>query len=89
MAPADLNGDELVMKGSKATTKSPGYSVDPNYPTEQYPFHFRRVSETKIEITDASGLFLGTTNPVPFEKINGDTLDETNAQIMQRTMNGG
>ena len=89
MAPADLTGDELVVKGDKATTKSPGYAVDPNYPTEQYPFHLHRISEKSIEITDASGLFLGTTSPVPFEKIGENELDDTNAQIMQRAMNGG
>lgn len=87
--PVDLNGDELLMKGDKATTKGDGYAVDPKYPTEQYPFHLHRISEKKIEITDASGIFLGSTSPVPFEQITEDMLDQTNSQIMQRAMNGG
>ena len=88
-APADLNGDELLLKGDKATTKGTGYAVDPNYPAERYPFHLHRVSEKKIEITDTSGLFFGSNSPVPFEQITEDMLDETNSQIMQRAMNGG
>lgn len=89
IAPIELTGDEMVLRMDKATSKDPNFVSVPEYPGDKFPFHLKRISETNIEVTDESGLFFGVKTPLAFEKITQDQADQTNAQIMQRSANGG
>lgn len=89
IAPIDLKGDEMVVKADKATTKDPNFTSDPAFPNDRFPFHLKRISDTKIEMTDDSGRFLGVKTPITLEKVTSDEAEQTNAQIMQRASQGG
>ena len=81
MAPADVVGDDITIK--------PDGKTNPQEVGANFRVHLKRISETKIEITDDSGVFLGVKTPVPFSKITSDQEEETNSAIMTRAMNGG
>ena len=83
MVPVELNGDMMTFKSPDDGT------VKPEEAGVKHVFNIKRISETKIELTDTDGAILGVTTPVPFEKITSDEAEQTDSQIMKRAMNGG
>ena len=83
MAPVELNGDVMTFKSPNDGT------VKPEEAGVKHVFTIKRISETKIELTDTDGAILGVTTPLQFEKITSDEAEQTDSQIMKRAINGG
>ena len=81
MAPVDLVGDDMTVK--------PDGKANPEEGGTKYQLHLKRISDKQIEIIDDSGVILGDTTPVTFDKASSDQEEEANSAILSRAMNGG
>jgi hypothetical protein len=88
IGPDEVKGDEMIVDAGQATMKSPGFISLPEYTNDRYPFHLKRLSDTKIEITDLTGLFFGVKTPVAFDRLTKDELVTTSILIMARKKRG-